>query len=272
MIRSKGFTLVEVGMAVLIVSLLLAGALIPLSTQIDVRNAAETQRAMETIRDAIIGFTQAQGRLPCPADGTIPSGQTNAGLEKLSGANCNNVYGVVPWATLGVPETDRWGRRFSYQITGIFGDATTQNTFNFPGIPAIPQAAQNPTCTPVPQPTQSSFALCTQGNLTVNTRSDATHGFSPIGTFLPVVVISHGKNGWGAYLPSGALMGAPIGADESFNAVHSNNAITFFSRVQTSAASGCNDASGTFCEFDDIVMMISSNVLVARMVAAGKLP
>src|SRR5215467_9610043 len=154
-------------MAVLIVSLLLAGALIPLSTQIDARNTTETQRAMESIRDAIIGFAQANGRLPCPADGTIPSGQSNAGLEKLSGSNCNNVYGVVPWATLGVPETDRWGRRFSYQITGIFADAITQNTFN---------------CSPVPQPTQSSFALCSQGNLTVNTRNEANHNSSAIGT------------------------------------------------------------------------------------------
>src|SRR5205814_4565643 len=71
---SKGFSLVELAVAVAIIALLLAGALIPLSTQIDVRNSADTQRNMESIRDAIIGFAQANGRLPCPADGSVPAG------------------------------------------------------------------------------------------------------------------------------------------------------------------------------------------------------
>jgi len=71
--RSKGFSLVELAVAVAIIALLLAGALIPLSTQIDVRNSADTQRGMESIRDAIVGFAQANGRLPCPADGSVPA-------------------------------------------------------------------------------------------------------------------------------------------------------------------------------------------------------
>jgi hypothetical protein len=31
-------------------------------------------------------------------------------------------------------------------------------------------------------------------------------------------------------------------------------------------------AGGTFCAYDDIVVSISASTLVARMVAAGKLP
>ena len=51
-------------------------------------------------------------------------------------------------------------------------------------------------------------------------------------------------------------------------------ATTFISRDQTGATSGCSDPTteSAFCEFDDIVLTISSPVLVARMVAAGKLP
>src|SRR6266446_8000669 len=124
MSKGKGFSLVELAVALAIIALLLAGALIPLSTQIDVRNGADTQRSMESIRDAIIGFAQANGRLPCPADGTIAAGAANAGTEQLSGASpnttCTNVFGVVPWATLGVPEVDGWGRRFSYWVSQIF--------------------------------------------------------------------------------------------------------------------------------------------------------
>jgi hypothetical protein len=52
----------------------------------------------------------------------------------------------------------------------------------------------------------------------------------------------------------------------------------FYSRTPTPAAAGCADpAPGTpgvapACEFDDIVVMIPSQVLISRMVAAGRLP
>jgi len=252
--QSKGFTLVEVAVALGIIALLLAGALIPLSTQFDVRNVADTQRAMESIREAITGFAQANGRLPCPADGTIAAGGTNAGKEL-----CPNAFGVVPWATLGVPETDGWGRRFSYWVSPIFADAMG-TTFG---------------CTPapVPAPTQSSFALCSLGTLTVNTRNESTHAFNAIGLMLPAVIISHGKNGFGAYTPGGVTLAAPAGTDEIANANHASAATTFFSRIPTPSRSPCSDAAGpSFCEFDDIVVMISSNTLIARMVAAGRLP
>ena len=269
--QSSGFSLIELAMAVLIIGLLLAGALLPLSSQVETRNIAETQRAMDAIKEAIIGFAQANGRLPCPADGTIKAGMTNAGLELWSGTTCtgNVFYGAVPWSTLGVPETDGWGRRFSYYVSPIFADGIAALTTN--------TAGQSPSCTsPIPVPTQSSFALCSQGNLTVNTRSETSpHTLNPIGQWLPVVIISHGKNGGGAYTPAGGAtlaMPANAGADETANQLHTTGT-TFVSRVQTPAQFGaCNDATGTFCEFDDIVVMISSNVLMARMIAAGKLP
>jgi len=254
--RQTGFSLVELGVAVTIIALLLAGALVPLSVQVDVRNVTDTQRNMELVREAVIGFAQANGRLPCPADGTIASGTAGAGIE-----NCANGFGVVPWATLGVPETDGWGKRFSYWVTPIFADAMG-TTF---GVG----------CTPVPAPTLSSFAFCTPGTFTVNTRDPGTHTAVPVGQFLPAVIVSHGKNGFGAYRPAGgAPVAVPTGADELANANHSNLATTFVSRTPTQSAAGCNDnpPAGAFCEFDDIVVMVSSSILTARMVAAGRLP
>jgi prepilin-type N-terminal cleavage/methylation domain-containing protein len=273
MIESKGFSLVELAVALAIIALLIAGALIPLSTQMDVRNVADTQRSMESIRDAITGFAQANGRLPCPANGTIAAGAAGAGTEMLSGASpnttCTNAFGVTPWATLGVPEVDGWGRRFSYWVSPIFADGLGVGTYNntFP-------SAQNPACTaPIPTPTQSSFALCSLGSFTVNTRNESTHAANAAGLALPAVIISHGKNGFGAFTPGGLTLSAPVGADEIANATHTAAATTFFSRTPTQSASPCSDAAGpAFCEFDDIVVMITSNVLIARMVAAGKLP
>ena len=292
MSSGKGFSLVELAVALAIIALLLAGALIPLSTQMDVRNVADTQRTMESIREAIVGFAQANGRLPCPAAGTVPAGGTDAagrpaGAEQLtpttlpppSTATCTNSFGVVPWTTLGVPEVDGWGRRFSYWVSPIFADgigvvpasAAFNNTFPI---------AQNPACNaPIPAPTQSSFALCSQGSFTVNTRNETTHAANAVGLALPAVIISHGKNGFGAYTPIGVTLAAPTGADEIANATHTGapgGVTTFFSRTMTPKPSplGCNDnsAASAFCEFDDIVIMITSNVLIARMVAAGRLP
>jgi len=259
MSRSKGFSLVELAVALAIIALLIAGALIPLSTQMDVRNVADTRRSMESIREAIIGFAQANGRLPCPANGTVAAGVAGAGTEQVSGTVCTAAFGAVPWVTLGVPETDGWNRRFSYWVSPVFSDAISLNTFG--SAPA-----------PTPAPTQSSFALCSLGTLTVNTRKESDHTVTAVGLVLPAVIISHGKNGFGAYTPGGGpRLAVPAGTDEAANATDAGT--TFFSRIPTPAAAGCNDAAaGTFCEFDDIVVMIPSNTLIARMVAAGRLP
>lgn len=276
-----GFTLAEVAIAFVIVAILLAGIMIPLGTQIDVRNNADTQRTLDQIREAIIAYAVANGRLPCPADGTTPAGGTNAagfgaGTEQYQSAlgTCVNggtavLSGVVPWATLGVPETDAWGRRFSYWVAPIFTDSFGANT-----VSTTLPSNQSPVCAPNPLPTQASFALCSLGNLTVNTRNNSSHATVAVGAVLPVVIVSHGKNGYGAYNTAGTLQPVPAaGTDEAANATHTAAATTFYSRTPTPAATACSDAAGpSFCEFDDLVAMIPAPILVARAVAAGRLP
>ena len=309
MSKSKGFSLVELAVALAIIALLLAGALIPLSTQIEVRNAADTQRAMESIREAIVGFAQANGRLPCPADGSIAAGAAGAGTEQIGLSSCFNVggtFGVVPWATLGVPETDAWGRRFSYRVAPAFADKVSLATWNtikntsgysappppptyLPQTTSSPDSPQNqsPLCHLTTPPTFSSFALCTLGDIAVFTRGGSTTTAVPLGTALPAVFISHGKNGFGAWQTNGTRLNPiPTGNDEAAN-VNGNTTATpsggysswaFYSRTRAPAAAGCVDPvpgatnAAPACEFDDIVMMIPSNALIARMVAAGRLP
>jgi len=309
MSKSKGFSLVELAVALAIIALLLAGALIPLSTQIEVRNAADTQRAMESIREAIVGFAQANGRLPCPADGSIAAGAAGAGTEQIGLSSCFNVggsFGVIPWATLGVPETDAWGRRFSYRVAPAFADKVSLATWNtikntsgysapappptyLPQTTSSPDSPQNqsPLCNLTTPPTFSSFALCTLGDIAVFTRGGSTTTAVPLGTALPAVFISHGKNGFGAWQTNGTRLNPiPTGNDEAAN-VNGNTTATpsggysswaFYSRTRAPAAAGCVDPvpgatnAAPACEFDDIVMMIPSNALIARMVAAGRLP
>ncbi|HLD09715.1 MAG TPA: prepilin-type N-terminal cleavage/methylation domain-containing protein, partial [Methylophilaceae bacterium] len=53
---SNGFTLVEMAVVLVIVGLLLAGLLMPLSAQLDQRNTTDTQKALAEIQQALIGY------------------------------------------------------------------------------------------------------------------------------------------------------------------------------------------------------------------------
>jgi prepilin-type N-terminal cleavage/methylation domain-containing protein len=308
-----GFTLAELAIALVIVGLLLASAMIPLSAQVELRNVSETRRTLDQIKDAVIGFAQANGRLPCPARGLTPTGTTDAvvrvppaffaaGAEQYDTTNkrCYVVLGVVPWSTLGVPETDAWGRRFSYRVSPAFADdpslTTWQSRLDDYVVPApppiyLPQAKtvptsptnQTPLCELTTAPSQSTIALCTLGDIAILTRSYSDHSVvTPLGTGVPAVIVSHGRNGFGAFQPNGQSLTPSGGADELGNSTGLNTvgppkvaylSYAYYSRDPTPSATGCSDTAGTvFCEFDDIVTWISPSTLVARMVSAGRLP
>ena len=229
----NGFTLIEMAIVLMIVGLLLGGLLVPLSAQMDQRNISDTQKAMSEIKEAIIGYAMANGRLPCPAKATIATGTTNAGV-----ADCTLATGVLPWATLGVNETDAWGNRFTYRVTSNFADATD-------GTGAASCAVT----------TGVSFQLCSVGNL--NVLSAASGGVTIAGN-VPAVIISHGKNRAGAYTPQWTQVAVGSNADELEN---------------SDGTADNNYVSHTLnSTFDDLVVWISPNILNNRMVAAGKLP
>lgn len=237
----NGFTLVEMAIVLLIVGLLLAGLITPISTQIQQRRIGATQDAMNEIAQALYGFALANGRLPCPATPTIPTGTAGAGTEATTGAGptlaCTLTTGVLPWATLGVSETDAWGQRYTYRVTALFGRGIPQTTFG---------------CAPASNPTQASFALCTPGDMTVL----ATTGGAPLASNIPGVIVSHGPNGFGGYNTAGTQVLGAAGVDEQTNF---SGGTTFVSHTPTAT-------------FDDLVTWISPNTLMNRMVSGGKLP
>jgi prepilin-type N-terminal cleavage/methylation domain-containing protein len=251
-----GFTLVELTIVMLIVSILLAGVMMPLSLQMEVRKYADTKKTMDQISEALIGFLLAKGRLPCPADPTIADGVANAGVERAACTAAGMNVGVIPWVTLGVPETDEWGGRFTYRVTALFADAT--NTTAGCTLPATRINAV--------------FALCDNGDMKVRSRT-TTNAYDMTNQVLPAVFISHGKNGYGAYRSQGSpIPSTGAGPDESTNATPAT--VTFFSREKQDASAGCSDSAGSaaLCEFDDVVAWIPLTTLMNRMVVAGKLP
>ncbi len=104
--NSKGFTLVEIAIVMVIFGLILGGIMGPLKMQRDNMQRKETQQSMKTIKHALVGYALINGRIPCP--------DTSAnGLENMSGLNCTNARGTVPWATLGVVKEDAWKHPFT---------------------------------------------------------------------------------------------------------------------------------------------------------------
>lgn len=163
-----GFTLAELAVVLVIVSLLIGGLLVPLSAQIDQRNYNETQQQISEIREALIGFAVVNGRLPRPATSATNGAENPAicGSEAL----CT---GFIPWSTLGVKKTDAWNKIIQYSVSPAYAD--------------------------------SLFALNTLGSKKVQTRDGAGNATYLIGAnacsvaspCAPAVIYSAGKNNFG---------------------------------------------------------------------------
>ena len=241
--QASGFSLIEMAFVLVIITLLLGGLLVPFTTQVEQRRITETNKAMEEVKEALLGFAIANGRLPCPdatGDAVAPN-INNDGLEDRTGGVCNatQLEGNLPWVTLGVGAADAWGNHLRYRVTQAFTDTGT-------------------------------FTLNAAGTLRVCTTAACA---ATLATQVPAVVVSHGRNGLGAINVNRAAgdstripcPGAPptCSADENVNLVATNN--DFVSRILTAATTPAG-------EFDDTVAWLSTNILFNRMVSAGKLP
>jgi prepilin-type N-terminal cleavage/methylation domain-containing protein len=230
----SGFSLIELAIVLVVVALLLGGLLVPLTTQIEQQKIRETQKAMEEIKEALIGFAIVNGRLPRPAQSATNGAENPTTCASrpspTSEAACT---GFVPWETLGVSKLDAWGKIFRYSVTPGFADA--------------------------------SFSLTLSGSKNVKTR-EATPPFNEISlaTNVPAVIFSYGARNLGTGDMGNILSN---GSSTNFDEVANDTAsTTFYSRTSTEVSSPPGG------EFDDLVTWLSPNILFNRMVAAGRLP
>jgi prepilin-type N-terminal cleavage/methylation domain-containing protein len=232
--NSRGFTLVELAIAIFIIALLLGSILVPLATQIEQRQNSETQKKLEEIRDALLGFAATNGYLPCPDTDNDGDENIDTVTGKCLTITASIAAGNLPWNTLGLmTNSDAWGNRFRYVINDRYGWRT-------------PLAA-----------------LVTLSGGGTDVRICAAAGCAGSGTAVVAAVISMGKNGYGATnSQTGVANPAPGAVDEQEN-VDTDREIV--SRTPSAVGS-------TLGEFDDIVISISQYVLFNRMIAAGKLP
>src|SRR5689334_6260016 len=84
--RGHGFTLVEIVVVLLIVSVLIAMAAMMTRGLVAAQKRSLTATRMAALDAALINFVSQQKRLPCPADGTQGPGTPNLGVEQRNGA------------------------------------------------------------------------------------------------------------------------------------------------------------------------------------------
>ncbi|WP_041361898.1 type II secretion system protein [Methylovorus sp. MP688] len=124
-ISSRGFSLIELSIVLVIVGLVIAGMLVPLSAQIDQKNYNETQRAMAELRDGLIGYASSNGYLPCPDT-------TGDGREDRDGTGAcvvDPAEGNLPWVDLGMGKQDAWGQKYQYRVAKDFANSGSRITF-----------------------------------------------------------------------------------------------------------------------------------------------
>ena len=283
-----GFTLAEIAIVTLILGLMMAGVLGAVTNQINQGRVSATQRQLDEIREALLGFASSNGYLPCPdTDGDGVENAPNRGVATLLA--CTNVEGFLPWVTLGVQQTDAWGMRFRYRIKDEFARASAANSPAVGGLTPIAACAVTAGTTdpsPTSDPNNCTFDIQDSGETQISTRAGATGkslttlagGIRTSGIGIPVVIMSFGKNSYGGVDASGNQRPLPPAAnvDENTNYDIAKPAATpaFMSRISKDAESPCIDstAAGPLCEFDDIVTWISTPVLISKMIQANRLP
>ena len=144
--NSRGYSLVEIALALAVLGLLLGGSLIPFSARERDEREEETEEAIQRAINAVAAYAvrhqTAEGYsvddgarvqelpggrpyLPCPdTDGDGVENRTG-GLpptniidipDLADSASCNRSWGALPWATLGLPAADLWGNPYSYRV------------------------------------------------------------------------------------------------------------------------------------------------------------
>ncbi len=138
----QAFTLLEMSIALLIISVVVGGGIAILNNSISQRMYNDTVFKMEAIQNALSLYRNAFNRIPCPAGISFSIGKTTTptfgsevgtpgdgnctGASQVAG---NVVAGAVPVKALQLPDDfafDGWGRRLYYVVDRRF---TQNNAF-----------------------------------------------------------------------------------------------------------------------------------------------
>ncbi|MCW5624870.1 MAG: prepilin-type N-terminal cleavage/methylation domain-containing protein [Burkholderiales bacterium] len=261
--RSRGFSLVELAIGLVVAAVLLSSLLVPLLTQVDQRRVSETRRMLEESKEALIGFAIAYGRLPCPATGTT-------GVESIgtvAAGDCTVWDGFLPGTTLGLAFVDAQGFAID-----AYGGQRNRIRYVIANPAIFPRAF---TAAPTATAGMRGATIATLASAANNNNLLSICGSVPTGPTPPpncsgvvalangsaiAIIYSVGKNGFDPVQQANLNPANPLSAAEAIN-LNPDKAVIF---------AAPNNKPGE--EFDDIVTWIGPAVLFGRMTAAGALP
>jgi len=203
MTTQRGFTLIELAIVLVIITILIGGLAVPLSAQIQARRVAETKKTLDEAREALIGYamshTAPRPYLPCPdTDG-------NGTEDRANGGACIQTQGWFPWVTLGTAAQDAWGNRLRYAVTDAFAKLAGFSNAD-----------------------SGTFQICSaSGCASIDVASN-----------VPVVLLSYGPDGWGALNVNGNTLAQPVSANEKEN---TNTDFNYVSRSPSRADSASGE-------------------------------
>lgn len=266
--QKKAFTLIELSIVIVIVSILITGAL---SVSVNAVNNAKTKITKERIAEiykALGNYVLVNKKLPCPApitdtkSGTATYGTasntllcTTTGVVQ-SFTSANLVRGMVPVKTLGLPldmAEDGFGDKFEYVVdknytvasnattpsngAGDFGTSSTANIIVYDKPGSAPIAL-------------TSFS----GTAVANNNTAAV-----------LVILSLGSNKSGAYGVDSTVRNArSVDSDELVNTPSTTS--------ESSYVNGFYSSSGNSDSFDDVVFFKSRNALISDFNALFLIP
>lgn len=243
-IRQLGFSLVEIALVLVIAGIALSAGLAVLGSKIEQARIDSTRDRSEAIRQALVAFVAQNSRLPCPAAPGILVGTAGYNVERVGGAagaqTCtagngltNNIVaaapagvsrGVIPCLTLGLTEeacTDGWGSRFTYFVQNSAVRLTANNVSGMRGsmtvhtfVPTIPPTA--PAVLTGLMPTGNQINACS-----------ATAGDNACNLAAVAMVISHGANRAGGFVPTSAAALPAAGDVSAYELENSDDDIRF---------------------------------------------
>ncbi len=262
-LRSKkiqiGFSLLEMAIVLVILGFVLGALLLPLRAQREQAAQLQSINTLENAKQALLGYAQQQGKLPCPA--TVAS----SGVEDQTPAGsgiCTQQVGFLPAATLGLQPAvngfaiDAWNNRIRYAVT----QATVKDIAQTSAPDYAFTTASGMSNSGI-YSLKPSLRVCFSASASALTCSLPVSAASPEKNYLinnaVVVIYSTGA--------TGSL--AIGGADENENL--NPSLVSLPNQIDRIFVS--HDISAAPNEFDHLVTWISPYVLYNAMIQAGQL-
>ncbi len=134
--RGRGFTLIEMSVVIVLVAAMIGTVAVVFTSMLKQYQYKETDAKLQAIQEALYNYRVAFNTLPCPADITLPIGDTHFGVMAQNMGTCTGGIptsnfsgsdgtaqepreGMVPTQALHLPDDyafDGWGHRIMYAV------------------------------------------------------------------------------------------------------------------------------------------------------------